>query len=282
VLQQPTQPRSLSPVLLLLLAMISIQSGAAFSKGLFNTISPIGLAALRMALAAMVLGIVVRPRLGQYTARDHRFLALLGVTIAAMNVLLYSAIARIPIGVAVTLEFLGPLGVALAHSRRSLDVVWVILAATGIALLMPLEQNAVLDPVGVLLALLSGGCWATYILLSAEVTKTVHGGDVIAGAIACGAIVVFPLGLATDGLHLLLPSSLLIGLGIGIMATALPYSLEIMALRRLPVKVFGVLMSLEPVVASCAGLFLLGEQLTLRMILAIALVTLASAGSARG
>ena len=195
-----------------------------------------------------------------------------------MNTLLYHAIAYIPIGVAVTLEFVGPLGVALIHSRRRLDVAWVALAAAGVLLLAPIHDQS-LHPLGVILALMSGACWAAYIVLAAKVGKVFKGGEGVAMATTAGAIVVVPFGIAVDGIKLLSPQILLLGLLVGILSTALPYSLEMAALRQLPVKVFGVLMSLEPAVASCVGLLILGEQLSLRLIAAITLVSFASLGS---
>lgn len=267
-----------SPIWLVFCSMASIQSGSALAKHLFVYVNPLGMASLRLGLAAVVMLGLTRPVWRQYSRRDYRLVVVFGLSMGAMNALLYSAIARIPLGVAVTLEFIGPLGVALAHSRRALDVVWVVLAATGVALLTPLQTSA-LDPVGVLLALLAGGCWASYIVLSARTGLVFKGSDGVAMGMAAGAIAMLPLGLATEGMHLLSPSALGLGLGVALLASAIPYSLEMAALRRLPVRVFGVLMSLEPAVAATMGLLILGETLNLRMGIAIALVTVAAAGS---
>lgn len=271
--------RCQSPMVMLLLAMVSIQSASAFAKGLFTYATPLGIAWLRLAWAAAVLLPLTRPRWRQYRWQDYRLLACFGIAIGLMNTLLYSAIAYIPLGVAVTLEFTGPLGVALAHARRPLDGAWVALAAVGIALLAPWGGGE-LHPVGVLLALGSGACWATYIVLSERASKVFQGSEGVAMAMAAGAMAISPFALAQNGWRLASPSLLFMGLGLAVMASALPYSLEMAALRRLPVKVFGVLMSLEPVMATLMGLLILGEQLTLRMGLAIALVSLAAAGSA--
>jgi inner membrane transporter RhtA len=268
-----------SPVWLVLLAMLSIQAGSAFAKGLFVYVSPVGLAFLRLSLAAAILVPLARPRWRRYSWSDYRMLALLGVSVGTMNGLLYSAIAYIPLGVAVTLEFIGPLGVALIHARHLRDGVWVMLAALGVILLTPWQGSA-LHPLGVVLALGSGGCWAAYILLAARVSRVAPGSEGVAMAMVAGAMAVLPVAFMQEGWQLFSPSRLGWGLGVAILASALPYSLEMAALRRLPVKVFGVLMSMEPVVAAGMGLAILGETLSMRMVVAIALVSVAAAGSA--
>jgi Predicted permease, DMT superfamily len=260
--------------------MVSVQSGSALAKGLFVYATPLGVAWLRLTWAALVLIPLTRPRWRQYTWRDYRLLLCFGLTIGAMNALLYSAIAYIPLGVAVTLEFTGPLGVALAHARRPLDGLWILLAALGIALLSP-WSGASFHPVGVALALGSGVCWGTYILLSERASRVFRGSEGVAMAMAAGSLGFFPLALAQNGPSLFHPPLLLLGLGLAILASAIPYSLEMMALRRLPLKVFGVLMSLEPVTATLVGLMILGEQLTIPTGIAILLVSIAAAGSAR-
>ncbi|MEM6839807.1 MAG: EamA family transporter [Cyanobacteria bacterium P01_C01_bin.120] len=276
--QLTTQNNWRSPILLLFLSMASIHSGAAIAKGLFNQISPFGMVSLRLGLGALVLLVLFRPRWKNYSWPAYRLLALLGLSMGVMNACLYHAIAYIPIGVAVTLEFIGPLGVALAYSRKKVDGLWVAMAAAGVLLLAPVGGLS-LHPLGVLLALIAGACWAAYIVFSSQVSKVFPGADGVALAMTAGAIVIVPFGLATEGVKLFDPYILLMGLLVAILSSALPYSLEIAALRQLPVRVFGVLMSLEPAVASCMSLLLLGEQLTGRMAMAIALVSLASAGS---
>lgn len=276
--QLTTQPNWRSPILLLFLAMASIHSGAAIAKGLFDQVSPFGMVSLRLGLGALVLLLLVRPRWRHHAWQDYRLLGLLGLAMGVMNAALYHAISYIPIGVAVTLEFVGPLGVALAHSRRGADWLWVAMAAAGVLLLAPIGGVS-LHPVGVLLALLAGSCWAAYIMLSAKVGRVFPGSEGVAMAMTAGAIAIVPFGVAIEGTNLLNPYILLMGLLVAILSSALPYSLEMAALRQLPVKVFGVLMSLEPAVASCIGLLILGEQLSLRMVVAIALVSLASVGS---
>ena len=277
-LSSSTQTHGQSPILLLFLSMVSIHSGAAIAKSLFAQVTPFGITSLRLSMGALVLLAFTRPRWRNYTWQDYRLLGLLGLSMGAMNALIYHAIAYIPIGVAVTLEFVGPLGVALFHSRRGLDVIWVGLAATGVLLLAPVGGFS-LNPLGILLALAAGVFWAAYILLASQVGKIFSGSESVALPSAIGAIAMLPFGIAFEGGTLLSPNILVLGLLVGILSTALPYSLEMAALRKLPIKVFGVLMSLEPAVASCVALLFLGEKLSLRIIVAIALVCLASAGS---
>lgn len=279
MVQSSPPSRWQSPFLLLSLSMVSIHSGAAIAKSLFAQTSPFGIASLRLGLGTVVLLALVRPRWRHHHWTDYRLLGLLGLSMGVMNTLLYHAIAYIPIGVAVTLEFIGPLGVAFAHSRRRLDILWVILAATGVVLLAPIGDVS-LQPIGIILALLAGGCWAAYIVLSAQASRVFPGSDGVALAITVGAIAILPFGIAMEGTTLLSPQVLLLGLAVAVLSSALPYSLEMAALRQLPVQVFGILMSLEPAVASGIGLLILGERLSLRMVVAIALVSIASAGSA--
>jgi inner membrane transporter RhtA len=277
VAQLTTQQNWRSPILLLFLAMASIHSGAAIAKGLFDQVSPFGMVSLRLGLGALVLVLLFRPQWRHHSWQEYRLLGLLGLSMGVMNACLYHAIAYIPIGVAVTLEFVGPLGVALAHSRRGADWMWVAMAASGVVLLAPF--GGTLHPLGVMLALTAGGCWAAYILLSARVGKVFPGTEGVAMAMTAGAIAIVPFGIAIEGTNLLNPYVLMMGLLVAVLSSALPYSLEMAALRQLPVKVFGVLMSVEPAVASCIGLIILGEQLSLRMVIAMVLVSSASIGS---
>jgi inner membrane transporter RhtA len=200
-----------------------------------------------------------------------------------MNLVFYSSIARIPLGVAVTVEFVGPLGVAVAGSRRPLDLVWVVLAGAGILLLAPLTGGDVLalDPVGLGLALLAGGLWAAYILIAARVGRAAPGMGGLAMAMAIGAVVLLPVGVLGAGSALLDPRLLLAGAGVALLSSVIPYTLELTALRRIPTATFGVLMSLEPAIASLAGLLLLHEGLTARTAVALLLVTIASIGATR-
>jgi inner membrane transporter RhtA len=198
-----------------------------------------------------------------------------------MNFSIYLAIDRIPLGVAVTLEFVGPLGVAVAGSRRILDMLWVVLAAAGILLLAPLGAfgGMDLDPVGVAFALLAGCLWASYILLSARTGSTFPGGTGLVIALCVGTVVLAPFGIAGAGYSLLDSKLLLAGFGVAMLSSAIPFSLELEALRKIPARIFGVLMSLEPAVAALAGLVVLGERLEMRAVVAIFFVTVAAAGA---
>ncbi len=209
-----------------------------------------------------------------------RLAAAFGIALGLMNWTFYEAIARIPLGAAVTFEFVGPLAVAVLGSRRPRDLLWVALAAAGILLLSDVGGESRLDPVGIVLALFAGGCWAAYILLSARTGAVFSGGGGLALAMVVAALVALPAGLTQGGIDLLDPALLLSGLVVALASSVVPYSLELEALRRLPPGVFGVLMSLEPAVATLAGLLILGQDLGALQVAAIALVIVASAGAA--
>jgi inner membrane transporter RhtA len=269
------------PTLLVLLAVASVQFGAAFAKSLFDEVGPGGAVFLRVLFAAVVLALIWRPRLSGQTRRDIWLAVLFGLVLAGMNLAFYSALDRIPLGIATTLEFVGPLGVAVFGSRRPLDLVWVGLAAAGIVLLSGFGGES-LDGLGVALALLAGALWAAYILVSARVGQAFPGGAGLALAMVVATVPLAPVGIAAAGDDLLVPWILAAGAAVGILSSAIPYGLELEALRRLPVGVFGVLMSLEPGVAALAGFVVLGERLAAREVVAILLVVAASAGAARG
>jgi inner membrane transporter RhtA len=262
---------------LVIAAMASTQLGSTLAKSLFGQVGPLGMVLLRVGLSALVLVAWCRPRWRGHRPADYRLLVTFGLSLAVMNALFYCAIARIPIGVAVALEFSGPLTVALLHSRRWLDGLWVALAAVGIVLLSPLNTPS-LDSLGVAMALLAGVAWGGYIVLSARMGQAFRGGEGLALSMAVGALLLLPVGVWAEGRALLSPHVLLLGLGVAMLASTLPYSLEMTALRRMPVNVFGVLMSLEPAIATVISFFWLGETLTLTMIGAIGLVTIAAAG----
>ncbi|BBL80568.1 threonine transporter RhtB [Rubrobacter xylanophilus] len=268
---------------LVLLAVCSVQLGAAVAKGLFEEVGPGGTVFLRVGFAAVFLLLLWRPEVRGYPRSAYRIAVSFGAVLAAMNLSFYAALDRIPLGVAVTLEFVGPLGVAVAGSRRGLDVLWVLLAASGILLLAPLGTfgGADLDPVGVGLALLAGGFWAGYILLGARTGRVFPGSAGLVVAMCAGAMLTAPVGLVSAGGGLLDWEVLLAGAAVALLSSAVPYSLELEALRRLPSRVFGVLMSLEPAVAALVGFLVLGERLGWRAVLAVLLVTLAAAGASR-
>src|ERR671932_141149 len=269
------------PTGLVLLSIGSVQLGAAIAKGLFGELGPSGTVFLRIGFAALVLLILWRPSLGGYPHGDYLVSTLFGLALVAMNFTLYQALDRIPLGVAVTLEFVGPLGVAVAGSRRVLDLLWVVLAAAGIVLLAPLGVlgETDLDPVGVALALLAGCFWASYILLSARTGSLFPGGTGLVIALCVGTVALVPVGIVGGGTALLDPKLLLTGFAVAMLSSAVPYSLELEALRKLPARVFGVLMSLEPAVAALVGFIVLGERLGVRALVAVLMVTGAAAGA---
>jgi inner membrane transporter RhtA len=271
------------PTSLVLLGIATVQLGAAIAKGLFGELGPTGTVFLRVGFAALVLLILWRPSLGGYARGDYLVAGVFGLTLAAMNLSLYLALDRIPLGIAVTLEFAGPLGVAVAGSRRMLDVLWVALAAAGIVLLAPLDVlgESDLDPAGVALALLAGCFWASYIILSARTGSVFPGGTGLVIALCVGTVVLAPVGVVGGGTALLDPGLLLAGFAVAMLSSAIPYSLELEALRKLPARVFGVLMSLEPAVAALVGFVVLGERLGMRALAAVLLVTVAAIGASR-
>jgi inner membrane transporter RhtA len=277
----PRSHRRIPPTALVLGAIVSVQTGAAVAKSLFDDAGPAGTVLLRVAFAALVLWLLWRPRPAGLAPADLRLAALFGLTLAAMNLAFYEALDRIPLGVAVTLEFVGPLGVAVAASRRLLDGLWVALAAGGILLLADLSGGSV-SAAGVALALLAGCFWAAYILVNERVGRAFAGGSGLALAMAVATVLLLPVGVAGAGDALLDPRVLAIGAAVAMLSSAIPYSLELEALRRIPAGVFGVLMSLEPAVAALAGLVILGEVLEAREWTGIALIVGASAGAARG
>ena len=265
---------------LVLGGIVSVQVGAAFATTLFDELGPGGTVFLRIAFAAVLLLVIWRPplRLGEGVAR--RDVVLLGLVLAGMNLSFYVALDRIPLGIAVTLEFIGPLGVAIAGSRRRLDLLWVGLAAAGILLLSPVPGSD-LDGLGVVMALVAGCFWGAYILLTARVGRALPGGGGLAIAMTIAAVAVIPVGLADGGDALLDADLLAIGLAVAVLSSALPYSLELEALRRLPENTFGVLMSLEPAVAATVGFVGLDQDLAAREVVAIGLVLAASLGALR-
>lgn len=267
------------PTALVLGAVTSVQFGGALAKTLFDDLGPGGTVLLRVSFAAIVLCALWRPRPRSHSPADLRLAAAFGLSLAGMNLAFYEALDRIPLGVAVTLEFVGPLGVAVAGSRRVLDWVWVALAAAGILLLADFTGGA--STAGILLALLAGSFWAAYILLAARAGRAFEGGSGLALAMVVAATVLVPVGVADGGGMLLEPGPLALGAAVAMLSSAIPYSLELEALRRLPANVFGVLMSLEPAVAATAGFIVLGQVLGARDLVAIALVIGASAGAAR-
>ncbi len=264
---------------LVLVGIASVQVGAALATKLFSHIGPGGTVLMRVLFAAVVLWVLWRPRPAGHTARDLRLAALFGLALALMNFTFYEALDRIHLGIAVTLEFVGPLGVALAGSRNRLDVVWALLAAAGVALLGGVAGAQVS---GVLLALTAGGFWAAYILLNARVGRAFSGGDGLAIAMAIATVPLIGPGIADGGSNLLHPAYVGLGLAVAVLSSVVPYSLELEALRRIRPQVFGVLMSLEPAMAALAGLVVIGQGLSALDVLAITFVVVASTGATLG
>lgn len=278
---------SVPPTSLVLLAIVSMQLGSATAKGLFDTVGPAGAVFLRVGVAAVLCTAIWRLPPRGLPRSDYAVAALFGLVLGGMNLCFYLALARIPLGVAVTLEFTGPLAVAILGSRRALDLLWGVLAAGGILLLAPLGTFGVLgagsapqiDPVGAGFALLAGGFWASYILLGGLVGRSLGSGTGLALSTCVAAAALAPAGIAGGGVDLLRPEILLGGLAIALLSTAIPYSLELEALKSIPARVFGVLMSLEPAVAALIGFVVLSEEPGLRALAAIVLVSVAAAGS---
>ncbi len=260
--------------------ILSVQFGGALAATMFDRAGPAGMVTVRLCGAALVLVLLVRPRWRGRSRADWAVVAAFGLSLAAMNGLFYEALARLPIGAAVTVEFLGPLGLAAVLSRRLQHLGWVLMAAAGVLLLGHGSLTG-LDPAGVVFALGAGVCWAGYILLSAETGRRSAGLDGLALASAAAALMVLPLGVASAGPALLAPDVLLAGLAVALLSSVVPYALEITALRTLASRVFGVLMSLEPAAAALAGLLVLGQVLTPVQLLAVGLVVGASIGAAR-
>ncbi|WP_055482152.1 EamA family transporter [Sphaerimonospora mesophila] len=266
---------------LVLLAILSVQLGAGLAKNLFAELPPSGVVLLRIAIGAAILVPFAPPRLRGLGRRDLAVGAVFGLSLGIMNLSFYEALARLPIGIAVTIEFIGPLGVAVFASRRRLDLLWVALAGAGVILLAPWGQAGDTSWAGIGFAALAGACWAAYILLSAATGARFPGTSGLSLAMIVATIVTAPVGVASGGTDLLRPDVLLIGAGIGLLSSVIPYSLELEALRRMPKRVFGILMSLEPAVAALVGLFVLGEILQVREWAAIGCVVVASIGATR-
>ena len=270
---------ALPPVASILLAVFSVQGGATIAKGLFPVIGPAGTASVRIGLSALILLTVFHPPVHRFTAAQWRAVVPYGVSIGVMNLIFYQALVRIPLGLAVTLEFVGPLGVAIVGSRRALDAVWTALAAIGIALIAPWQAGSAIDPLGVAIALLTGGCWAAYIALGGRVSRLLTGGVAVATGMSIATLTVLPFGLAGGGLGSFVPRLYAAGVALAVLSSALPFTLEMNALRALPGRTFSILMSLEPAVAALCGLVLLGEHLTKSQWLAVGLVIAASVGA---
>lgn len=268
------------PILVIIIAMCSIQSGASLAKSLFPLVGAPGVTALRLALGTLILVVIFKPWRLRFEKSKRLPLLLYGLSLGAMNYLFYLSIQRIPLGIAVALEFTGPLAVALFASRRAVDFIWVILAVVGLWFLLPLgQQVAHVDLAGAALALGAGAGWAVYILTGQRVGEE-HGAATVSAGSLIAAIVFVPIGVMQTGDALWHWSLLPLGLAIAVLSTALPYSLEMIALTRLPTRTFGTLMSMEPALAAISGMIFLNETLTFTQWLALLAIVTASMGSA--
>jgi inner membrane transporter RhtA len=276
----PNPSVRVSPIWLVLIGIASVQFGAGLAKNLFDEVEPVTIVWLRLVTSALILAVACRPVLRGRSGTDWLVVLAFGATLALMNWAIYQSFARIPLGIAVTIEFLGPLGVALIGSRRWLDAFWAVLAAGGVVLLT--EGGGDLNVVGLLFALAAGTCWGLYILLGAALGRHTTEGNGLALGMAVAALVAVPFGVADSGTALIQPWVLIAGLGVALLSSVIPYSLDLEALRKIPPRVFGILMSLEPAMAALIGLIVLQELLLWSQWIAVLCVVVASAGATRG
>ncbi|GAA3505662.1 EamA family transporter [Streptomyces prasinosporus] len=276
----PGRRGALGPVGLVLAGGVSVQFGGALAVMLMPRAGALGIVTLRLVVAAAVLLLVCRPRLRGYSRADWGTVIAFGVAMAAMNGLFYQSVARIPLGPAVTLEVLGPLALSVLASRRAVNLLWAALALAGVFLLGGGGFDG-LDPAGAAFALGAGAMWAAYIVFSARTGRRFPQADGLALAMAVGAVLFLPLGIAESGAGLLDPTVLALGAAVALLSSVLPYTLELLALRRLPASAFAILMSLEPAIAAAAGFLLLDQALSAAEAAAIALVVAASMGAVR-
>jgi inner membrane transporter RhtA len=259
--------------------MLCFQVGAALAKGLFPVVGASGAVALRLGIAAVLLAAVWRPWRVRLAFKDVRIIALYGIAMGGMNFFFYLSLRYIPLGIAVALEFTGPLGLAMLASRRPIDFLWIALAVLGLLALMPTGSATALAPLGVACALAAGVCWALYIVFGSR-AGAAHGGQTTALGTVVGAILIVPIGISQNGASLFSPAILPLACGIALLSSAIPYSLEMFAMPRIPTKTFGVLMSLDPALAALSGLLFLGESLSLTQWAAVLCIMVASGGSA--
>lgn len=269
---------NIPPLPAVLLSILSVQCGAAIAKTLFPALGAAGTATLRIGISAIILWMVYRPNVKTITAKQWKSVIPYGLSLGAMNMIFYLAIERIPIALGVTLEFVGPLLLAIVGSKQTVDFLWAFLAAVGIALIAPWSNNGI-DLLGVLFALLAGGFWSGYIILGGKISKIMKGGDAVAIGMLFSTILILPFGLLSSKIDNLNPKYLAMGAALALLSSAIPFSLEMKALKHIPARTFSILMSLEPAVAAICGLIFLQEYLSVKECLAIAAVIIASVGS---
>lgn len=261
-----------------LLSMISVQGGASIAKYLFPYLGPAGTSSLRIGLAGVLLAIINRPKIHTFTRNQWLYSIVYGLCIAFMNLLFYYGIQRIPLGLGVTVEFIGPLSLALLTSKKTMDILWALLAGIGIILIVP-WQNSNIDIIGLLFAFSAGILWAGYIFVGGKITKKMKGSDAVTTGMCIATLFILPFGIFSHDLDNLNLNLLLLGLGVAVFSSAMPFSLDIIALKRLPPKTFSVLQSLQPAFGALSGLLFLGEILTTKQWLAIICVVCASIGA---
>lgn len=273
------------PALAVVASIVSLTVGTSFGKSLFAEIGPQGTATMRVCFAAAILLVAWRPRLREFSASNLRAISLYGATLGLMNMMFYMSLATLPIGIAIAIEFTGPLVLAVIASRRIIDYVWIGFAVAGLLLLIPFPQadgsGVALNPVGICFAFASAILWALYIVFGQRLGH-IHAGHATAIGMVVASMVVLPVGIAVAGTRLLDPALLTAGFTLAIFSSAIPYSLEMYSLKRLPKQTFGILLSLEPAIGALSGMFVLNEKLTPVQWIAIGSVMIASIGSATG
>lgn len=268
------------PVLLVVGSIVSLQVGSGYATTLFDDAGASGVTALRLGFAALIMLAVTRPRLREWNAAQWKTVLAFGISLGLMNGFFYAAIARIPFGIALAFEFLGPLGLAAALSRRARDFAWVLLALAGVTIIGLHNANSkAMNLSGVIFALLAAAAWAAYIVFGARVSRVVPGHQGLAASLAVAACMTVPLGVAAAGSALVAPTLLLAGAAVAVFSSVLPYAMEMQALKTLPKKTFSILLALEPAAGVLTGVLMLGQHLDLMTIAAICLVVLAGMGA---
>lgn len=271
--------KNIPPVPAVLLAIVSVQGGAAIAKGIFPIMGPAGTVALRIGLSATILFIINKPNLNKISVTQWKLALAYGLVLGAMNTAFYLSLSKIPLGLAVTLEFIGPLLLAISTSRKALDFLWAIMAALGIAFIAPWSSNHHIDLTGTALALFAGALWALYIVIGGKLAKVMSGTQAVSVGLLFASLIAVPAGVIEGNLLHITPKMLAMGLAIALLSSAIPYVLEMNALKQIPAKTFSILMSLEPAVAAVCGLLFLREHLSLLEWTAVVLVIAASGGA---